>query len=183
MLKPLKTFFLIPLYQSIILIYNLIYIFHVLHYTSLLVVNKLRQYLQTTKNFKITNINNWLNERLVLCKSEQVLMDVGLKHHFFQGAGVKLCHKHRLCIWSFIQFSSAGKNFASQVLWATPTLPDTTRHKGLEHPPCLVISLFHGTAWAHAWHTARQIPSRHPGCALPGFGSGRAAGVASERSS
>lgn len=31
-----------------------------------------------TNNFKITNINNWFNERHVLCKFEQMLMNLNL---------------------------------------------------------------------------------------------------------
>jgi len=144
-------------------------------------VKRQREYLQTTKNLKITHINNWLKETFVLCKSEEMLMEAESEPRFAQGPGLKSCCEHRLCIWAFIQFCSAGKNFASQVLWATPTLPDTTGHRGLKHPPedhlcCLVVSMLRGTAWARVKQHVipRQIPSGDPGCtgfAQQGFGS------------
>lgn len=125
-----------------------------------------------TNNFKITNINNWFNERLVLCKFEQMLMEVELEPEFAWGASIKPCYKHRLCVWSFILFCSAGKNFACHVLRATPTLPDTTRHMGPgEHLCCLVISTLRGTAWVHVkQHFPRQIPNGHPRRGHPALG-------------
>lgn len=99
---------------------------------SLLFVNQIRQYLQAAKNFKINNINKWLNEKHVLCKSEQILMEVKLEPKFSKRAGIKPCY--RLCTRSFIQLCSAGRNSAFQVLQSTPGVPDTARHKGIEHP-------------------------------------------------
>lgn len=105
----------------------------------MLFVNRLGQYLQTAKNFKINNINKWLNEKHVLSKSEQILTEVKLEPKFSKGAGGKLCCS--LC--SFIQLCSAGRNSTFQVLQATPTVPDTARHKGIEHPlehhPCCSV--------------------------------------------
>lgn len=155
---------------------------------SLLFVNQLRQYFQTTKSFKISNINKWLNEKHVLCKSEQILMQVKLEPRFSKGAGGKACY--RLCTCSFIQLCSAGRNFgfsSSRLHLECRTQPDTREQSTLWRAISLVelLSRFHGTAPAHSNCTSpEKAPSGHSGCiwfAWEGFASGTAAGGAAVR--
>lgn len=117
-------------------------------------------------------------------------MEVKLEPKFSKGAGVKSCYS--LCTHSFIQLCSVERNFAFQVLQATPRLLDTAGHKGIEHPLedhlcCLVIK---HASWNSFSSFKTHIPRQGSQWALgvsglhgKVLGVGTAAGVAAVRGS